>query len=286
MIPKELTQTTSIRGWARSRTLVVVSALLTTALRCRAQSTPTEPSTPPAEPEQKAETVTPLPAPVPALEDEDETIVLSPFEVTAGNSAGYYAANSMSGTRFNTKVEDLATSITIVTKEQMADFAMLDMNDVFLYTANTEGTGTYTDYQIDRNGSVQDNVQSNPTQANRVRGIAPANVSLNNIETMGRVPIDPSTMEGVEVSRGPNANVFGLGNPSGTVNQVPATANLSRDKATAGFRVDDLGGYRIYVDGNKALLNGKLAVRGSGVFQHDAFTRKPSGVDTTATTAW
>jgi len=60
----------------------------------------------------------------------------------------------------------------------MTDFAMLDINDVFLYVAGTEGTGTYTDYTLDRNGSISDNVQANPTQANRVRGIASANVSL------------------------------------------------------------------------------------------------------------
>ncbi len=154
-----------------------------------------------------------------------DVIELSPFTVVADNR-GYYAANTMSGTRFNTKLDDLASSVTVMTKGQMSDFAMLDMNDIFLYVAGTEGTGTYTDFSLDRNGSIGDNVQNNPTQANRVRGIAPANISLGNIETMGRVPIDPISVESIEISRGPNANVFGLGNPSGTVNQVPVSANL------------------------------------------------------------
>src|SRR5664279_5706689 len=90
----------------------------------------------------------------------DEVISLNPFEVTSSNDRGYYAANSMSGTRFNTKLDDLASSISVVTKEQMADFAMLDLNDVFLYAGNTEGTGTYTagtgTGPADRNGSVSD----------------------------------------------------------------------------------------------------------------------------------
>jgi len=120
----------------------------------------------------------------------DDVVALSPFEVVA-DTKGYYSANTMSGTRFNTKLEDLASSLTVVTKEQMADFAMLDINDIFLYTANTEGTGTYTDFVIDRNGQPYDNVQLNPTGANRIRGIAAANVSLGNIETMGRVPVKP-----------------------------------------------------------------------------------------------
>jgi len=209
----------------------------------------------------------------------DDTIMLSPFEVVSDNR-GYYSANSMSGTRFNTKLEDLASSITVVTKEQMQDFAMLDINDVFLYTANTEGTGTYTDFSIDRNGQVMDNVQLNPSGANRIRGIAPANVSYGNFETMNRNPIDPTIVDGVEVSRGPNANVFGLGNPSGTVNQVPSAANLTANRSRAELRADSYDGYRSVLDVNRVLIKGKLGVRASGVYQHEGFERKPSGVNT------
>ena len=222
---------------------------------------------------------TTAPAPAADKAKEDEVVVLSPFQVVADNR-GYYSANTMSGTRFNTKLDDLASSITVMTKGQMKDFAMLDMNDIFLYVAGTEGTGTYTDFTLDRNGSIGDNVQNNPTQANRIRGIAPANISLGNIETMGRVPVDPINVESIEVSRGPNANVFGLGNPSGTVNLVPVSANLTTDRAATDFRVDNLGGWRTSLDLNHVLINGRLAVRGSAVLQRDEFQRKPSGVDT------
>jgi outer membrane receptor for ferric coprogen and ferric-rhodotorulic acid len=94
-----------------------------------------------------------------SAEPDDDVVVLSPFEVV-GDTTGYYKANTMSGTRFNAKLDDLASSISIVTTQQMADFGMLDLNDVFLYVAGTEGTGTYTDFTLDRNGSIGDNVQS------------------------------------------------------------------------------------------------------------------------------
>ena len=223
---------------------------------------------------------------VPVVENKDtgttadkDVVTLSPFEVTASNK-GYYSPNTMSGTRFNTKLDDLASSITVMTKDQMSDFGMLDINDVFRYVAGTEGTGTYTDFTLDRNGSLSDNVQLNPTGANRIRGIAPANIALDNIETMGRVPVDPIGIDSLEVSRGPNANIFGLGNPSGTVNMVPSAANVSRDRAEAQFRADSYGGYRSSLDVNQVLLADKLAIRGSAVYQEDAFERKPSGVDT------
>jgi len=227
-----------------------------------------------------SQTAAPAPAtPPPAEKPKDDIVVLSPFQVVADNR-GYYGANTMSGTRFNTKLEDLASSITIMTKEQMTDLAMTDINDVFLYVAGSEGTGTYTDYSLDRNGSISDNVQLNPAQANRVRGIAPANVSMGNIETMGRVPIDPIGIDSLEISRGPNANVFGLGNPSGTVNQVPSAANLQRNRTQLGLKVDSFDGYRNSLDHNQVILKDKLAVRFQQVFQHEGFTRKPSGVDT------
>lgn len=214
-----------------------------------------------------------------ATKSEDEVITLSPFEVTT-DAKGYYAPNSMSGTRFNSKIEDLGTAITVVTKEQMQDFAMTDINDVFLYTASTEGTGTYTDYTVDRNGQVSDNVQNNPNQANRIRGMLSANVSYGNYETQNRMPIDPLIIDGIEVNRGPNANVFGLGNSSGTVNQVPATANLSRNFTRVEGRVDSYGGWRTSIDLNRALLKDKLGIRAQALYQDEEFIRKPSGMKT------
>ena len=208
----------------------------------------------------------------------DETVVLSPFEVTS-QGRGYYASSTMSGTRLNSRVEDLASSISVVTKEQMADFALLDINDIFLYEAGTEGIGTYTEFSVDRNGSPVDN-SLNPNTANRVRGVGPANLSFANFETSGRMPIDPLLIDAVEISRGPNSTVFGLGNAAGTVNMAPATANLGRDRSQLGFRIDSYGGYRSSLDLNRVLLPRTLALRGSAAFQHEGYVRKPSGTDT------
>ena len=82
-------------------------------------------------------------SPTSGSSNSDDAVVLSPFEVVSGGR-GYYASSTMSGTRLNSKVEDLASSISVITKEQMTDFALLDINDIFLYEACTEGIGTYT----------------------------------------------------------------------------------------------------------------------------------------------
>ncbi len=208
----------------------------------------------------------------------DETIELSPFQVKAGSN-GYYASNTTASTRLNTSLDDLASSTTIVTKEQMMDMAMLDINDVFKNEAGTEGTATFTSDAVDRNGSPVDVTSTNPNVANRVRGVGAANLAIGNFATNGFVPVDPINIDSVEISRGPNSGIFGIGEVSGTVNLQPASANLARDRSTVSFRTDSYGGYRTSIDLNRVLLKNKLAIRGSAVWQHDAYERKPAGID-------
>ncbi|MFM9092545.1 MAG: TonB-dependent receptor plug domain-containing protein, partial [Verrucomicrobiota bacterium] len=208
----------------------------------------------------------------------DQAVQLSPFEVRS-EGRGYLASHTLAGTRLNSRLEDLGASITVVTREQMSDFALLDVNDIFLYEAGTEGTGTYTEFAFDRNGAPLDTTQLDPNNANRVRGVGAANTAFGNFETSGRVPIDPINIDAVEISRGPNATLFGLGNAAGTVNVQPATAHLERPRSQVAFRTDSYGGWRSSLDLNRVLVPGRLAVRGSAVLQREAFDRKPSGTD-------
>lgn len=210
---------------------------------------------------------------------KDETVILSPFEVVE-NNRGYQAVNTMSGTRMNAKLEDLGASISVVTKQQMTDFAMLDFNDIANYEAGTEGTGNFTDYSFNRNGQQISNVTFNPAQANRLRGVGAANTTIGNFETSGRVPMDPLNVESVEISRGPNAAIFGIGTASGTVNQVPSAANLSKDKSQLSARGDSDDGYRFTFDLNRVLVRDKLALRASAARQYDGYALKPSGTNT------
>ncbi len=211
----------------------------------------------------------------------DQALQLSPFEVKE-DKRGYYGATTMSGTRLNSKIEDLAASITVVTKEQMADFAMLDINDIFNYEAGTEGTGNYSDMSVVPGGNphLADNVRNDPNNANRIRGVGQANISFGNFESNGRVPIDPINIDSVEISRGPNSSIFGIGNAGGTVNLQPSSARLHRDHSEVSMRTDSYGGYRSSIDLNRVLKRGTLAIRGSAVMQHDGFVRRPSGLDT------
>lgn len=211
------------------------------------------------------------------------TVVLSPFQVAADSDRGYQALNTLSGTRLNSKLEDLGSSITVVTKQQMTDLGLLDINDVFRYEASTEGTDNFTQFVRNRTGGVGDQVQSNPQQSNRIRGLGGAgtsslgvNTAFGNFATNNAIPFDPYNIAAIEVSRGPNSNLFGLGAASGTVNVVPTQANVDRRTYNADVRFDSYGGHRESLNINTPLLPGKLALRVAGVNESKGFVRKPS----------
>jgi outer membrane receptor protein involved in Fe transport len=195
---------------------------------------------------------------------ESEVVNLSPFTVTT-DDRGYQASNTLSGTRLNTKLEDLGASITVVTKQQMIDTAVLDLNDVFLYEASTEGTGNYTQFTPNRNGGIIDGTANDPARANRIRGIGSpisgsgVNIAIGNFSSNSRIPMDTYNLDSVEISRGPNSNLFGLGAAAGTVNLVPSQANVTRNSASTTFRVDDASGHRVSLDVNRQILANRLA---------------------------
>jgi outer membrane receptor protein involved in Fe transport len=216
---------------------------------------------------------------IPAAPEElGPAILLSPFEVVS-EQRGYHAANTLSGTRLNAKLEDLAAPISVVTREQIEDFALLDLNDVFLHEAGTEGTGNYTDFLFNRNFEPASGTELTPLAANRIRGLDSVNTTWGNFETSGRVPLDPLNFDAIEISRGPNASIFGIGSPAGSVNAVPATASLARDTSRLAFRADSFGGHRGSLDLNRVLKPG-FALRGSAAFQRHGFDLKPSGLAT------
>jgi outer membrane receptor protein involved in Fe transport len=211
---------------------------------------------------------------------KSDIVTLSPFTVDASNDKGYLASNTLSGTRLNSKIQDLGSSITVVTKQQMLDTAVIDINDIFLYESNTEGTGNFTSLTVDRNGGVTDNVQSSPQTANRIRGLDTANTARDNFTSISQIPIDLYNTESVEITRGSNSTLFGLGNASGTVNVNVSKANVTREISNFTLRGDSYGGFRSSIDLNRPIIAGKLAARVSAVYQSTGYERKPSTDET------
>src|SRR5471032_1025170 len=173
-----------------------------------------------------------------------DVVTLNPFAVDASKDIGYYAENTLAGSRLNTNVGDLASSITVVTKQQLNDTGALNINDVFLYEANTEGAGNYTPTYINR-GTATDGVGGYSgddgttygiATANRVRGLGTADTAQNNHPTIAKIGFDSYNTNSVEINRGPNSMLFGAGGASGVINQSTAEAVLNKFHTQVGLR--------------------------------------------------
>ncbi len=210
----------------------------------------------------------------PAAEKE-ELVELSPFEVNAGADRGYSASGTLSGTRLASKLEDIAGSVSVITKQQLLDTAAVDINDIFQYEVGTEGTKQFTDLTSDGRGDY-DNVTGNPTGANRIRGLAAANITSGGFAASGSIPIDTYNIDAVEIVRGPNSNLAGLSDAGGSVNLVTSRANVSRASTNLSARVDSYGGFRGSMDMNRPLFRNVLSMRFSSVYEEKGFIRKPA----------
>ncbi len=185
----------------------------------------------------------------------------------------------------------MGASITVVTLEQMEDTASVDINDIMRYEANTEGADTYTegvttsrsDGLLDTNaGGAQggDRLTQGHVTANRIRGLGRPSTTVNFYQAVQGVPFDSYNTGSVEINRGPNSLLFGLGNPAGIVNQSTARAILGSNSARVRVRFDDRGSNRISARFNKSLIEDKLAILGAVLMDNRAFERKPSYDDT------
>lgn len=222
-----------------------------------------------------------------AGEDSGEgAIVLSPFEVKAAADTGYFAANTLAGTRLNNNIADLPSSITVVTKQQLEDTASVDINDVFRYEANTEGARTYTPFALVR-GNLQDglgggggttgNYTSALATGNRVRGLSAADQEQDNFFSLYRIPFDSYNTQAIEILRGPNSIIFGTGSPAGIVNQERSKADPSaRVSGDVTLTARRWGGYRESFGANVPLIKDRLAIYVAQLYDSKGFKQKPS----------
>ena len=207
-------------------------------------------------------------------ETEEETVYeLSPFEVSADSDIGYLATSTLAGSRLNARLEDVPASISVVTKEFLEDIGAKDAGDLLSYTVGTEVAGTRGNFTNTStpgtagNPTDIENVRSGG-QGTRVRGLAEADITRNFFQTS--IPFDSYNTARVEISRGSNAVLFGLGSPAGIINNATEKAlfeNLGRVR----LEVDSFGSVRAEINVNREIIDDVLAVRVAGLANNRKF---------------
>ena len=224
-------------------------------------------------------------------EDEDlgEIYLLSPFTVDASGDRGYLSTNSTSGTSLNTLIKDIPMAIEVINAEFLEDTGATDFDEALRYSsgvfldqfsasdgvgvdgANTPGANEVD--SSDRSPSSRGGTGGRFANVTIIRGF---NVPFQNrdgfrygglIAQYGTILggiIDTVNVERMEVVRGPNSLLYGIGVLSGIVNVIPKRPLSSPvQEVTVGVGSDGYLRRTVDVTGplSKEFLGGQLNYR-------------------------
>jgi hypothetical protein len=113
----------------------------------------------------------------------------------------------------------------------------------------------------------------NPNGDNRVRGLTSADNTRNYF--LSDIPWDGYAVDRVDMLRGPNAILFGLGSPAGVINASTKEAIL-KNQGSLEFMFDKYGTQRAVLDYNREILPGELAFRVVALRNHQLFQQDPA----------
>lgn len=194
---------------------------------------------------------------------EQPVTLLDPFYVDESENAGSYKANStLAGTRVRTDVDDIASALTIITGQFLQDTNATNSQDVLASMPNTEVGGLYGNFSGQNGAAFYTEQLINPANTTRVRGLEAADNTRNYFLT--DIPWDSFDSGRVDLQRGPNSILFGVGSPGGIINNSTNDAAFVNSYKVIN-RVGSYGSLRDSADFNYVLIPNQLAIRLSWV---------------------
>src|SRR4051812_4788 len=184
-------------------------------------------------------------APSAAAAASEEVVKLSEFQVTTTADKGYRAGNSVSATRIDTPIKDLPFAISAFTPQFISDIGARDLWDVVQYAPSVTSAGR----EFNGGNSVY-----------TIRGFdqAPQHNGF-----VGEAYVDTTSVERVEVVKGPSSVLYGQVAPGGTVNYITKRPG-AKSFATWNGQIGSYDFYRASIDLNQPLHGQNLLLRVNG----------------------
>lgn len=205
---------------------------------------------------------TPTRASAPATgNDPKDAVQLSAFVVESERDIGYFAKNTLAGTRSNERLVNIPQNIQVITRELMEDLATINPMEAMKFGASG----------INRRSGFSGDLY---LRGFRVRNHMKDNIVNGGGNTLGRVPM--YDIDRIEVVKGPSALLFGQASSTGGiinyVTKQPSERASSALKATVGSH--DLYGFEANSTGPLGRLGNYRATaalydgKGARKFEH------------------
>ncbi len=201
-----------------------------------------------------AQSSAPSDAPSPLRPD---AVRLSPFLVSPVGDEGYRAANTLAGTRMNTSLFLTPASISVLTSEFLDDIGATRTEDFLRFSAST-------DYDVSAQDANGNGNQWYDAPA-KIRGFAGATVTRDYFPWS--LSSDTFNVERVDVNRGPNAVLYGIGAPGGVINTSTKRAALNARRSSTTVLLGSWGRRRAELDVAVPLVRDRLALRLNSVLE-------------------
>ena len=205
--------------------------------------------------------------------DSEDVVVLSPFEVTSDSDVGYQATSTLAGTRLRTELRDIGSSISIVNEEFLRDTGSQNLEDVLIFTPNTEIGGLGGNHSGSQGANpIPEQQRDDPSGGlTRVRGLASADLTRDYFIT--NIPFDTFNTDRVEVQRGANSALYGLGSPGGIVNAATIRADFLGNRGRVRFETDQYGTARYSLRYNQ-MIGDHVALRIAALSEDKGYEQK------------
>jgi len=200
---------------------------------------------------------------------QEEKIQLSPFEVHAEKDNGYVATTTLGGTLIRTGLSDVGSAISVYTKEFLEDLGAVDNQSLLAFTVNADVGGAQGTFI----GGTQNEIFGNGNSNTRIRGLAAADNTLNYFKS--DAPWDGYNTDRIDVIRGANSILFGLGSPAGIINASSIRA-IDKDKTKVQFQLSDYGSTRANLDLNRVIVKDVLSARVALLRDDTKYKQKPA----------
>jgi outer membrane receptor for ferric coprogen and ferric-rhodotorulic acid len=206
----------------------------------------------------------------------DEVVTLSPFTVNASQGQEtYQVTETLAGSRVRTNLRDVGTAISVLSSKFLNDIGATNTESLLQYTTNTEVGGLYGNFSgLGNSGQLTEtNRLLRPNNDTRVRGLAVADNTRNYFLT--DIPWDGYNVGRVDMQRGPNSMLFGVGSPAGIIN---TSLNEAGFKTAYRYenRVGSYGSIRNVLDLNQVLLPNQLSLRVVGLDDGENYRQDPA----------
>lgn len=213
----------------------------------------------------------------------ESAVELSPFVVQEDKDSGYYASQTLAGGRLSQDLKNTGSAIQVVTKDFMNDIAATGIEELFQYTTGTEVGGILGNFTgATGEGTPEtftDAARRDPDGTSRVRGLGSPDRTRNFFKTS--IPFDAYNTGRVEINRGANSFLFGLGSPAGLVNSDLARATFT-DSTEVSTRLGSGGktpSYRGSFNLNRVLVKDLVAVYFAGLTDRTKYRQEPTFKD-------